>query len=323
MIQQGRARGYRPPIRAIIGPTRSNRFERASQRHETGAALLIALLLIVLLGIIVAELSRSIAIDARAVLNTGIDAQNTQAALGGVQYAMALLMRDVPSDAPLSLDQDWAKKQQIEIGASTVTVRIMDEARKININHLTPDADEGNELDRLARALRLDAKDIGARALDWMDADDEGPFETGAANRRFLCPAELLRVNGIDRGALYGDNGVERYLTVWSDGKVNINTAAKPVIEALLPEEDTDLAADIVERREQEPFAKVTELQSVPGMTGDVFGRIKKVACTGGAVFMIESKAEIGPMSRAVRAVVRRDEDVMQIIFFDGDPLPK
>ncbi|MEW6358160.1 MAG: type II secretion system minor pseudopilin GspK [Planctomycetota bacterium] len=289
--------------------------------NENGAALLIALLMIVLLGIIVVELSHSIAIDARAVQNTGLDAQNLQAALGGVQYAMALLMRDIPEDAPISPDQDWAKDQQIEIGAATVTVWIADEASKISINHLTPDAkDEGNELDRLTMALKLDVKDIGAKAQDWMDADDDGSFEKGAANRLFLCPAELLLINGIDRAALYGDNGLGPHITVWSDGKVNINTAPKPVLEAILPKDDADLAEDIIKRREQAPFAKATELQSVPGMTGEAYERMEKKTCTGGAVFMVESRAEIGPMRRTVRAVLRRDEDVMQIIFFEETP---
>jgi len=291
------------------------------RHNQQGAALIIALLLVTLLGILVAELSHSVNVDARAVLNTGLDSQNTNAALGGIQYAMAVLAELDDDTQCDTLDDEWAKVRRTEIGRAQVTIRLIDECSRLNINGLTPpNSDEGNELDRLAGALGLSAEHIGSEAADWADLDDKGPFEAGAPNRGFLCTGELALLKGIDSSRLYGENGLAPYVTVWSDGKINLNTASKEVLQAVLPEEDSDIADAIIERRKMEPFGKVAELQTVSGLTGAVYQRLEKITCVAGSCFSVESTASIGPMTRAVRAVVTRDKGEVQVIYLEEQP---
>jgi general secretion pathway protein K len=111
-----------------------------------------------------------------------------------------------------------------------------DEAGRLNLN-TAPDA--------AIRRFFADAPAVASAVLDWRDADgvartdgaeagayaDEGH---GCRNGTFRAPEELLLVRGVD-GAIYRE--AARDVTLWGDGRVNVNTARPRVLAAVgLPE---------------------------------------------------------------------------------------
>jgi type II secretory pathway component PulK len=125
----------------------------------------------------------------------------------------------------------------------------VDEERKININKAG--------LNVLARLFKVvlacddqQALELAACIVDWRDADSEPsipsgsaeysyysslPFSYGAKNSDFEVLDELLLVKG------FSDNVFEKikdYVTIYGDGRVNINTASEVVLFALGLDED-------------------------------------------------------------------------------------
>ncbi|MFH0918151.1 MAG: hypothetical protein V1830_03350, partial [Candidatus Omnitrophota bacterium] len=139
----------------------------------------------------------------------------------------------------------WDRKSQ----AWATGYGCVDEERKININKA--------ELKVLARLFKMAlscaeplAGELAACVLDWRDADSELslasggaedsyynnlPFPYGAKNSDFEVLDELLLVKGFD------DNVFEKikdYVTIYGEGRVNINTTSEIVLCALGLDED-------------------------------------------------------------------------------------
>lgn len=125
----------------------------------------------------------------------------------------------------------------------TTTYGIMDENRKININH----ADRFVLSRLLAAAGGIkdeDALDLAGQIVDYRDGDDAVTATAGAGgseesryhaaglgyppkNSDFEFVSELLRIPGMTAG-VYGR--VRRYLTAQGDGTVNLNTTGAEVL---------------------------------------------------------------------------------------------
>ncbi len=130
---------------------------------------------------------------------------------------------------------------------------IFDEERKLNINYT-----KMSTLKRLFELVldssEMEAQELAAAIQDWRDADSflslplgsaEDPYYRAlshpyeAKDAYFEVIEELLLVKGISPKIF---DKVKDYLTVYGEGKVNINTAPKPVLCAL------DLSEDLVEK---------------------------------------------------------------------------
>ncbi len=159
--------------------------------------------------------------------------------------------------------------------------RIEDESRKFNLHNLVSDDDEVRaqweevflRLVTLYRedqgalsVSRSDAEDLLKNLRAWLtrkDSDREFPVpNTGDEKRILVTPDELLMIEGFTREMFYDQPGEEegdepvpglyRYLTLWSDGPINVNTAEAPVLYALFESQDRDLADRIMEWRQSE-----------------------------------------------------------------------
>ena len=131
---------------------------------------------------------------------------------------------------------------------------LIDEDRKININK----ADQP-VLERLFRVCGLEdqqAKDLSYCIIDWRDPDSLLSAPTGSAEgsyyRSLTLPYdaknadldtldELMLVKGMDENVF---KKIGNYITIYGSGKININTAPRPVLIAAGLSPDT---ADILE----------------------------------------------------------------------------
>ncbi len=145
-------------------------------------------------------------------------------------------------DGPRFVPQSVFKDAGFRDGAFTIAYKnengvtvfgMADEERKININ----------KADRKTLMNIFKNGDIADAVMDWRgasqdtkDAPDkdayynhlENPYKR--KNGDFTVPEELLLVKGMTTEVF---NSVKRYITVFGDGKVNINTASKKVLLAL------------------------------------------------------------------------------------------
>jgi general secretion pathway protein K len=103
---------------------------------------------------------------------------------------------------------------------------------------------------------------------------------------RFDILSELLSVKGVTAEIFYGRlggetrgvepvEGIQQFLTIYGDGKVNINEASATVLQSLSERLSSTLAQDIVESRRFGPYQSIEELQKVRGMTPEVYEAIR------------------------------------------------
>lgn len=161
---------------------------------------------------------------------------------------------NVSDSAFHALNQDWANSESwknVSVGKTTCSIRasdgepaaygLVDEDRKINLNTAQPQALQAL-FQISADVEREEARRIVAAIRDWIDADEDlndGGAESKvyaqskppyrSKNAPFSRFEELLWVKGMSPGILAR---VEPYLTLDAK-KVNLNTAAEPVLLAM------------------------------------------------------------------------------------------
>ena len=179
---------------------------------------------------------------------------------------------------------------------------------------------------------------------DWLDSGDDEAITglSGAEsdyyqdfdppyncrNDPFTHIDELVLVKGISRELFQGAGGlpgVSSYLTVHGitendsksftfDGKININTAGLPILEAILPLGHEDLAQAIYDyRQETSDSVYVHDLSSntwykqVPGLSNIEIDA--DLITTSSDLFRIESIAILHEMKLKITAIVERERD--------------
>ncbi|MFC1666926.1 general secretion pathway protein GspK [Candidatus Omnitrophota bacterium] len=121
---------------------------------------------------------------------------------------------------------------------------LIDEERKININ--TADRAILERLFRVALNFHeIEAQELAASLIDWRDSDSELSIPLGSAEDRyyrnlqypyeakdaaFEVLEEVLLVNGMTRDIF---KNIRYYVTIYGNGRINVNTAPKEVFLAL------------------------------------------------------------------------------------------
>lgn len=121
--------------------------------------------------------------------------------------------------------------------------------------------------------------------------------------------------------------GLRGYLTVYGDGKVNINTAPREVLEVLLQDENDDqssLAADIIAAREELPFTNVKDVNDDEYLRERVLARFLDKFKVSSEYFNILSEGRVGRetdngfegTTARIRAVVQRQDNRIVICYW-------
>ena len=263
-------------------------------KDDSGFALILTILIISLIVAITLQFNTSMRSDMydAASMKEGIEL--TCIAKSGFSYACAVLSQDDP--AVDSLHEDWADQKLLSSNSATMfengrfEVRIIDYSGKIPINSLV----EGEKYEALlTRFLSLEVFGLGSEDVgnlvdaikDWVDPDDEVTkfgAENGyyqALDRPYSCKnapldsvEELLFVKGITKELFYGTRekpGISGYLTVYGNGRININTADPLVLRSLSDQIDQEMVEEMVAYREDEKndLNDPAWYKNVPGMS--------------------------------------------------------
>lgn len=172
--------------------------------------------------------------------------------------------------------------------------------------------------------------------IDWIDKDDEKTVlsyvqgeNTGAEseyyrnldkpyrcrNKPMEVLSELMLIKGMTpelyRGVIEGEQanppaGMEQFLSVYGDGRVNINEASVTVVESLCEKIDRALAESIVQNR---PYRTLAQLGKVPGMTPEILQTIRGLITmqSGDEYYTVTVRGVVGHCVRTLRLAVQKD----------------
>lgn len=271
---------------------------------EAGIALVVTLLALVLVTTLVWEIFHT---GARAAQSGAYGRDSIRAVLlaeGGIQASKVIFREDAKSNNFDCLTDFWALSQPpYELGDGTISLTIEDEERKINLNNLI--GTQGNApidqnvavFRRLLEILGIDPS-VADAVLDWLD-NDEAPRVGGAESSYYLAlpypykskndlfdtVEELRLVRGVTPEVF---DKLRPFVTIYSSGKVNINTAPKEILMALsagqgetsFGEIDDKMADAIIASRQDKPFRSSVTLRSdlaaVSPVLGNIYGTIFK-----------------------------------------------
>lgn len=289
-------------------------------KSQRGVALILTLLITAILVTLIVEFNYSTQVDLRIAGNFRNDLQAHYLAKSGINIAISYLKYDLENTDTDTLDEDWAKPYPpIPVGDGFVKVITEDENAKININKVVTDQGKVNEQirDILHRLLEMIEVDVGIldAIIDWIDPDDE-PLPEGAENSYYgsLDPpyackngsldtlSELLMIKGIT-DEVYGR--ISKYLTIYSNGMININTAGKDVLMCLDEGMAETTAQEIINYRTEKPFDGKEELKDVMN-NDEVYGRMSPIIDVKSNAFGVTSLGRVERVEKAIRAVIDR-----------------
>jgi general secretion pathway protein K len=317
-------------------------------RRLRAFALIAVLIFIVLLSLLALEFSKRSGIGLKLAVNYGESKKALYYAYGGYQAALALLRSDT-NDYDGPGDFWYGALPPIPFDKGLISVRIEDEKARFNVKKLV--VAQGDEwviqerrrtmLERLFEVLELDSSLIDAM-IDWQDSDDvtnpdgaEASFYANLAvpyatrNEPLVTSGELLLVKGLDRKLLFlppsarGFGGVEEigaldeYITVYGDGKININTAGLPVLLSLSRDMDEYIARDIIEYRENHPIRKKEDLKNVESVTDLLYDEIDSLIDIKSNIYRITADGISNEIVRRVVAVVMRQSKGFRVVYFN------
>jgi general secretion pathway protein K len=278
---------------------------KATSRHNSdGIALIMVMCAIVVLSILAAAFAYSIKVETRLAQNADSEEQLLWLGTSGVQRACWILSQHPPGEPYDSLNQKWAggsgslaesnsvlssvSLDNYPVGDGTVSIKIIDLERKVNINTAIYPANSQMILQALT-LMGVDASDISVVSdsiLDWIDSDDlprvagvESDYYQGlplpyyAKNAPLDDLSELLLVKGVMPEMYWGSNATNHTPSVFQH-KLGLGTA---------PGQAPDYPFGLVEIFT--PFsngkinvntADVTVLQMIPGVDAAMADAIVK-----------------------------------------------
>jgi general secretion pathway protein K len=284
--------------------------------------------------------------ESRLALRNVDDFRESQKALNcataGLNVAIAAIIEPVDEQKEQTLPAyDLAEDDEFEIAGGRCSLDIVEEGGKLNINLLKNEKGGLNRtlIDQLLRLIDLLNKEDSDQSrisysivpviIDWTDSDEEvtqlsfvkrenmgveSPYYEKldvpykSKNAPFDTIEELLLVKDVTP-EIFGR--MRGYLTVYGDGKININHAPKRVIESLSEEMDSFVAKMIIERREVKPFKSVSELREIPGMTGEIYNSIRRMITVDekGQYYCVTSKGRVGEIDSTITAILRKNKN--------------
>jgi general secretion pathway protein K len=249
--------------------------------ERPGFALVAVLLVLALLGVVGAEFSYSMRLEASAVRAYKDSILATHLAEAAIEQAIREIVADsafvAPADDGLLTFYTRERtamtrlpRTKVPLGPGHFTYRITDEEARLNLNTSPSD-----RIDRLLQGLGMQkaARDTVVDAIqDWRDPNEEHrlngaesedyylklPVPYRSRNANLESVTELLQVRGVTPALFYGADstpGLVDFVTVKSLGQVNLNTASAPVLRALgLAEAEV---VEIVQARREAPYVTV------------------------------------------------------------------
>ncbi|WP_299238729.1 type II secretion system protein GspK [Sulfurihydrogenibium sp.] len=210
-----------------------------------------------------------------------------------------------------SLQDKWTLPFNYSQNNVKVSISIYDENRYINLN-LAGDPGYGKIVDNLFKNLMI-SPEKERNLLVWIGRQ-EGTLQTGYPVKKAHMDSlyELILIGFKDEdlnGKLVEKDfypGLIETSTVYTNGKININTAPLWVLKSLDERIDDNLAQKIIEKRSKEPFKQVKDLILVDGFTFDMLYKIQNYIDVKSDIFHVVVNVGVGSTELKVDYVYDR-----------------
>lgn len=315
--------------------------------NQRGVALIVVLLMITIIIAVTLELNRNSRTEIYEAMNTGDAIRLLYIAKSGFAAGEAAVHLDRNNFDGLT--EDWNKadvfllKSGEDLNAKNCRIVIQDESGRIPLHKLVVDATYNQEIaDMLIRLLslpefRLEQKQVHQildALKDWMDADTEVTGD-GAESSYYAslknpypvknappdCIEELLMVKGVTKEILYGSEdtpGLASLVTLYGDGRVNVNTAPKLVLRALAQEITEEMVdeMDTYRKNEQNDLSNSLWYKRVSGMSGVSIN--PNLITSKSQVFRITSTGFFEKLQETVTGIIKRDPEkkTIQLLYW-------
>jgi general secretion pathway protein K len=285
----------------------------------------------VILIAIVGEFSYSMRTELNITRNFKEEEEAYQSALAGFELAkIEILSAEEPYHVYLNdeetlvfreEEEDEEPVREGEMGKSTYSYTILDENGKMNINTATR-----QQLKNIISDAGIDVTEVDTivdSIIDWRDTNDlhllngaeEDYYQSldipySSKDGPFDIIEELLLIKGVTPEIFYGSigeegedgyTGIAQYFSPWGSRRVNINTASREVLDAVLGITKAD---QIMKQRETGPI-----LTALHG--GVVTSTIFTVLSTG--------KNADGTIQRTIKATLKRSGEKLEVIYWNDN----
>ncbi len=284
--------------------------QKGALMNNKGMALVLTLLVVAMLTALVAEFAYGVYVGTSALHNWETSQKLSVAARSAVRLGSKLISDNASQyvytyPGVLELSQ----KIPLENIDGTIYLRIEDENAKFNLNTLGGlsfgsgwGANSYQSFVRLLKALDLNT-DIADRVSYWIDSGTEHRphgSEIATKGARLDSIDELLLIPGIDSESY---EKLRPYVTIFTDNRININSAEIPVLMSLSDSMTREMAATIVEYRERTPFVSIAEINRLPGFGSAGMALLNSISVNGTS-FRVVATAESGGIKRIIDVVL-------------------
>jgi general secretion pathway protein K len=299
------------------------------RKKERGVALLAVLLGIALMTLVVMDFAMTSGLGFVSAANQANEMRAGYLARSGINVGLGLLAADARNKAQSqaqtpaeTLTDAWATPfPPIPLEGGQVTLSIVDEARKININSMVqnnvPQPLAIQRVQRLFTVLDVNVQLVQG-IVDWITPNNgAGPGGTGDFYMGLKPPyqprysamptiADLQMVEGFNEAIF---NRVSPFLTAMPEPGVNANTASPQVLAALEPQlmEDEKLVQELVEARTIRPFTNNTDIMNLPDLGETLAQAIGKDVVVRSTFFTITGTGTFAGARKIITATFHRE----------------
>ena len=322
---------------------RPSRPLRRSSRQR-GVAVIIAMLVFALAATLVVAMSSEFTLFMKRSANSIIGAQNQAYLRGGEDLAKLVLIQDAEED---QLEGGEARDDLTELWAQEIPPYTLDDgglllgsledlSGKINLNILNAEPPQGQQFtsaqEQFLRLLQSfeeprvgeqDARLILEALQDWLDRDST-PRDFGAeddfyfdaepsyrAGNGLMMSVSELRMVAYMTPELF--LAVEPYVTVWSSGAINIQTAPARVLRTINARGNLEPLSEgegdaLLELRADTGFESVEAFLQTPMLAGlEIAPELRQRLVQNSDYFLYRGQVEVADRTSTMYSVLRRE----------------
>jgi general secretion pathway protein K len=303
-----------------------------SRRDQAGAALLTAMIIVALIATLAASMIWQ---QWRAVQVEAAERSRTQSAWilsGALDWARLILREDARNGGPDYLGEPWAvplaearlstflaadKSNAEDAPDAFLSGAITDAQARYNLTNLVSggriDPIEMDKLQRLCETIGVSADVATSIANGLRDASPIGPPAAGASGVPAAAPVQPanppLLPRSVSQLGWFGVapealHALEPYVVILPEPAwVNVNTASREVLVAVVPGLDLATAERIVQSRQRGPIKSAADLQAlVPSLPAASFDRTS----VSSSFFEVRGRLRLGDVVLEQRSLVQR-----------------
>jgi general secretion pathway protein K len=316
------------------------------KRKSDGIILITVLWVLVILSLLSLSLAHQAKIEVKLASHYRKEAQLRQLAKAAVRAAVTELASDTNDyDA---MNETW-RKGPSQLGDCLYDIIGKYPQQGIGIEYAIVDGESKLNINEVSNWILLELpevdEEIADSIIDWRDENDY-PLTYGAEdayyqslenpypckNAPFDLADELLLVRGITDEIFYGGGeenapALKDLLTVWGDGKINVNTAREEIL-LTVPGVREEIMESIIERRagpdgdegteDDEPFESMESLKDVHGITAAEYEKLKSYCKVASSHFIIEARAlsKKSNFCKKVTTVLKREGNSFMVLMW-------